>query len=130
MQDPSAFGALQRTTDSAVELTSPPMQRPSIRFSDQPAVLTSDADPGDSTEAGQAEHHGPRPSFSAFDRPSTPAALTSAEVDALAKNLGKTSSKNLTSSGVDMYSTDSEVPSSPLGSRKKSVTEAYEHLWS
>ena len=122
---------MQKTTDSAVELTSKPMQRPSVGFLDQPSRTGSETD---------EETHMAQPTTQSASmgmaRNSTPPNLTSAEVEAMSSPFAKdaldSGERNLMTSGVDMYSTDGEAASSPsgLGAPKKSVAEAYDELWS
>ena len=123
----------RQTKDSAVELTSPPMQRPTVSFSERLTPTDSDDDPVPQPNAPRPE--GPS---AEFRRVSTPTRLTTAEVEALPSPFHKSaSSGSLTkrmysSAGLDMYKTDSEAAaesSNPSLSGKKSVAQAYDDLW-
>lgn len=142
-QDSNGTGSLQKATDSAVELTSPRMQRPYADSPDKAAPSTPPA-----SEAGTEEAPAPaQPSTGSITRDSAayalgrdsvpPVHLTSDEMSAMVSPFAnpdlESRSPNLASSGVDMYSTDSEVTagqSNSLGPKRKSVAEAYEDLWS
>ena len=66
-----------------------------------------------------------------ISRFSVPAMLTSAEVEALPSPFGRPPSdpSQRQATGVDMYSTDHGIAATPSpGSRKKSVTEAYDNM--
>ena len=120
------------TTDSAVELTSPPMQRPSVRFSDNLPSSSSESEHGQ--ESSELASQQPPPDFS---RQSVPAMLTAAEVEMLPAPFQRTGaqslSKRFSSAGVDMYLTEGDAasPSSTaLGAPRKSVNEAFDDVWS
>ena len=141
-----------KPADSAVELTKAPMQQPSVSFPGQPpqtaecdaesrdpapieVVTPGEAMAEDITPAALLARSSPLPHTPYMARGSiSPSQLTTAEVDAMASNnsraISETSQKGYGPTGVDMYNTDTEAAESSLGPPKKSVTEAYDDLWS
>ena len=112
-----------KVTDSVVELTGGPMQRP-------PAPASEIESASGSVHAQPLGSHSDIPELG---RTSTPTLLTAGEVEALRSPFDRTSSKKIMTSGVDMYKSDpdlSDAASPGLGAPKKSVAETYDDLWS